>query len=428
MKKIFGIAVAVALLALPLTAFAQGECGTTNCGTPDQSGGGCGCGCGSILIANTDIGDTYSYADDIDNDGWEDTFDNCMFVPNIDQSDSDGDAIGDVCDVCPAVADALQVDTDGDMIGDVCDLDDDNDLVPDGSDNCELIPNPSNGDVDSDGIGDVCDTDDDNDGILDVDDACPLLPGETPGPGCTADLDMDGVLDNVDNCPEVSNTDQGDVDADLFGDACDTDIDADSVANGVDNCPAVVNADQADADHDGMGDACDSLFCMVVDSSENCLNPEGTFSVYAAPFVEHRLTYTVDTGSEVFLKLYANRYNVAIQYSFQVLSRPEGSGAIIENPMGAVSVCDARMGYYYLNDRPVLFTPDKPGTYEVKVAADLVFADTLYPEVVHSEYTMALEVEGSPVAGCAFVPGAGSALGAALFLLSALGLAIRRRK
>ena len=101
-------------------------------GVPDGTGGGCGCGCGSVLVGEFDVGGEYAYPDDIDLDGWEDTFDNCMFVPNIDQGDSDGD-----------------------------------------------------------GIGDVCDTDDDNDGILDVDDACPLLAGETPGPGCTTDDDAE---------------------------------------------------------------------------------------------------------------------------------------------------------------------------------------------------------------------------------------------
>ena len=425
-KALVGLA-ALALLALPVAAFAQ-ECVSGNCGTPDQSGGGCGCGCGSILVANTDLGDTYQYSDDYDNDGYEDDFDNCPFISNLDQADSDGDNIGDVCDVCPAVSDALQVDTDGDRIGDVCDIDDDNDSILDGDDNCPMVPNPSNNDNDGDGIGDVCDPDDDNDGVLDIDDACPLIEGTTPGPGCTADLDMDGVLDDTDNCIEHPNTDQLDTDADGWGDVCDMDIDEDGVANGVDNCVDVANADQADVDHDGMGDLCDSHFCMVVDSTENCLDPEGTFTAYMAPFVEHRLSYNVDTGSEMFLKLYANRYNVAIQYSFVVETRPAGSNAIVRNPMGAVSVCDARMGYYYLNDRPVLFTPDVPGTYEIKVAADLVFPDTLYPEVRHSEYTMTVEVEGSPIVGCAYSPGAGSVAGAALFLLAALGLAIRRRK
>src|SRR5438045_9720968 len=83
----------------------QGECSGGLCGTPNQSGGGggCGCGCGcSILIAFTDQGDTYQYADDFDDDGIEDDFDDCLFVFNPDQADVVGDGGGDGCDNCPS--------------------------------------------------------------------------------------------------------------------------------------------------------------------------------------------------------------------------------------------------------------------------------------------------------------------------------------
>ena len=38
--------------------------------------------------------------DDVDNDGIENTLDNCMYDSNSDQMDVDGDGIGDVCDNC----------------------------------------------------------------------------------------------------------------------------------------------------------------------------------------------------------------------------------------------------------------------------------------------------------------------------------------
>ena len=38
-----------------------------DCGTPEQSGGGGGGG-GSVLVTNTDLGDTYQHADDYDDD------------------------------------------------------------------------------------------------------------------------------------------------------------------------------------------------------------------------------------------------------------------------------------------------------------------------------------------------------------------------
>ena len=46
------------------------------------------CGCGSVLVAMTDRGDTYQFADDFDGDGIEDDFDNCPFLSNWDQDDT----------------------------------------------------------------------------------------------------------------------------------------------------------------------------------------------------------------------------------------------------------------------------------------------------------------------------------------------------
>ena len=86
--------VGLMLLLNPSLSHAQmGECAGGLCGTPTQTGGGCGCGC-SVLIAQTDLGDTYQYSDDYDNDGWEDDFDNCPFSANGDQLDGDGDGFG----------------------------------------------------------------------------------------------------------------------------------------------------------------------------------------------------------------------------------------------------------------------------------------------------------------------------------------------
>ena len=101
------VAVIIATLAValaPAYAFAADpdspgyECDNEfgACGTPKQSGGGGGGGGGgSILIANTDLGDTYQFADDYDDDGWEDSFDNCPRHLNVEQADTDGDGLGD---------------------------------------------------------------------------------------------------------------------------------------------------------------------------------------------------------------------------------------------------------------------------------------------------------------------------------------------
>lgn len=71
---------------------------------------------------------------DLDHDGVEDRFDNCVAISNHDQSDFDLDNKGDVCDD-----------------------DDDADGIIDAKDNCVLVPNVDQTDEDEDGIGDYCD-------------------------------------------------------------------------------------------------------------------------------------------------------------------------------------------------------------------------------------------------------------------------------
>ena len=105
-----------------------------DCGTPDQSGGGGGGG--SILIANTDLGDSYQNADDYDDDGVEDSTDNCMRLANPYQLDMDGDGVGDMCDNCLEFYNPTQEDNDGDGHGDFCDDDIDNDQVLNLDDEC----------------------------------------------------------------------------------------------------------------------------------------------------------------------------------------------------------------------------------------------------------------------------------------------------
>lgn len=71
----------------------------------------------------------------------------------------------------------LQLDSDSDLVGDVCD--DNDDIDEDGHqnslDNCPYIANSNQADHDKDGKGDACDHDDDNDGIPDDRDNCRLV-------------------------------------------------------------------------------------------------------------------------------------------------------------------------------------------------------------------------------------------------------------
>lgn len=409
----------------------EGECTGSLCGTPDESGGGgCGCGCGSILIANTDLGDTYQYSDDCDNDGLEDDFDNCPFAPNMSQSDGDGDQIGDACDNCPTDANSDQKDIDGDEVGDACDPDKDNDGDLNEYDNCPENSNPTQNDEDEDGQGNLCDCDIDDDGKnnpgpgcpTDVQfDNCPFIYNpnqEEIATGCDLDTDGDGILDTVDLCPLVQD-DGVDGDADGLGDKCDADMDNDTVINIMDNCPKVSNADQGDEDKDGIGNVCDHTFCFVVDTQANCLDPTSAFTVSAGP------NRSANTSSTIMLGLWANRINTALSYQWTMVKRPNGSNASIRNAIGASNL-STPFQYRYKAGKRVEFTPDKEGDYIFKVTAELPFNDDLFPgkQVSSAQFTLTSVGESSG-GGCATTSGQESAFGIIILLVA--GLILRRR-
>ena len=414
-----------------------GECSGGACGTPKESGGGgCGCGGGSILINNTDLGDTYQYADDYDEDGWEDDTDNCPFVKNKAQTDGDGDKIGDACDLCKNTPDVDQLDTDGDGLGDKCDPDIDNDSIVNSKDLCPLVADVVNGkqiDTDNDGKGDACDLDDDNDGYNDTVDNCPLVANpdqlnsdpNSYGDACDRDQDKDNIEDSKDNCVLVPNPNQQDSDGDKLGDMCDMDKDNDGVANLVDNCAEVPNKTQIDADRDGRGDACDARYCFTVKGDEkNCLDPASTFRVYSP---EER----VQTGEQIRLRLFANRRNTPIRYRWIVKRSPSGSTATVVNPMGTVRM-STPFEYHYIKGNVATITVDEPGEYQIKLQAELVFPDPVNANFPRQHgYVMTLVAEGDSMGGCSVggTPARGGAAGAATVLvLLGLVLGLRRRR
>jgi hypothetical protein len=416
-KKIFNVFAIVALMTVFVmseSVLAQDapayECDDRfgQCGTPQQSGGGCGCGGGgSILVNNTDLGDTYQYADDYDDDGAEDPYDNCPFVPNRDQADDDSDGVGTGCDNCPNDVNDQQEDTDGDGIGDACDNDIDGDEVPNDSDLCPDNPDRAQKDTDGDGAGDACDDDMDGDKVVNFADNCPLVPNKEQdeedvdkfGDACDDDDDNDGFRNQNDNCISVAN-DQEDSDDDGFGDACDSDMDDDGVLNGGDNCPLISNEDQLDLDRDGLGDVCDGEFCYVVmGDNGGCLDPEDAFDIYSP-------NSAAMTGDQIRLRLFANRANQPMYYSWSVVKAPSGSNATIGNPVGSASI-STPYEYHYIEGMDVVFVPDEPGTYEVKVQATLVWEDEVTGQsesAAEAVTTIVVDGESLSNGGCSTTP------------------------
>ena len=211
---------------------------------------------------------------DADNDGVPDGQDQCPgFDDNLDadndnipdgcDNDSDNDGVLDNQDQCPGFDDAL--DADGDGIPDGCDIDTDNDGVPDSQDQCPGFDDAL--DVDSDGIPDGCDDDADNDGVPDGQDQCPGFDdtidadNDNIPDGCDTDNDNDGVPDNQDQCPGFD--DMVDLDNSGIADGCDTDTDNDGVSDSIDQCPGF--NDTIDSDGDGIPDGCDICLTNVPD-------------------------------------------------------------------------------------------------------------------------------------------------------------------
>lgn len=410
------------------------------CGTPNQSGGGCGCGGGSILVNNTDVGDTYQFADDFDDDGWEDNGDNCPKLSNFDQADSDGDGVGDACDNCLGTPNPNQLDLDGDLMGDACDPDIDGDGILNDKDNCRTTLNPIPAgltvqpDMDGNGVGDACDDDIDGDGIPNLEDGCPLdpqitTPTEEEQSLCFPDTDGDGLHDFVDNCPLISNNDQANFNGSEFGDACDPDIDGDGIINVLDNCERSPNPEQVDGDRDGLGDDCDPGFCFVVFGDEaNCLDPESSFQVYSPALLG-------ETTQPTLLRLFANRENQAMTYNWRVVSAPEGADHKLENATGTVTV-SSPYEYRYLQNEAAVLYGSKPGKYTLQVDVETVWEDRVSGAVNdRSSFETVVTLNGEEgdlpstgdSAGCSSSSGNG-ATGGLLVLLGLLGLAIRRRK
>jgi cysteine-rich repeat protein len=202
--------------------------------------------CGANEVCNPEtVSDTAGCESTIvdgDGDGVADSEDNCVFVANIEQTDSDNDGAGNACDPC--LNDPLN-DVDGDLYceGAIITSVAQTYGMTGGNDNCPAIRNADQTDTDGDNVGNLCDN-------------CPI--NSNPG---QLDSDNDGVGDTCDNCIGVVNQNQLDTDGDGRGDACDV---PQTCGNGI------IEGDEACDDGNTNGaDGCNRL-CTALERGYGC--------------------------------------------------------------------------------------------------------------------------------------------------------------
>lgn len=227
---------------------------------------------------------------DADDDGVADEDDNCVTVPNEDQSDVDEDGAGDACDNCDALANPDQANADGDLYGDACD-------------NCPFTFSDDQLDSDGDGFGDPCD----------------VCPGED-------DL-ADDNKNNVPDCLEVDPTlelsmNEFRIDQDL----ADTDEYAEIVGAPGTDLSGVYWI--AIGDGSGGSGTVEAIVALegVIDETGIFLVAENTFTLEPASTVDQFATLNFENNDNVTHLLVGNYFG-----GFDDLD-PDDSGVLASTP------------------------------------------------------------------------------------------------
>ena len=192
----------------------------------------------------------------------------------------------DVDENCDGETDEGFPDLDGDGVPDICEPDWDDDGIEDTEDNCWEVWNPDQADLDQDGAGDACDTDDDGDGDPDVTDCEPLDATVHNAAVETCNLkddDCDGWVDEegAEGCSDWYPDGDGDLYGAADGAACLCQGDASHVVQQGGDCQdadpaihpgAVETCNGADEDCDGEVD--EGFQDLDGDGAADCVDPD----------------------------------------------------------------------------------------------------------------------------------------------------------
>ena len=162
--------------------------------------------------------------------------------------------------------------------------------------------------------------------------------------------------------------------------------------NPIDNCKELANEDQLDIDRDGIGQACDTSFVSSHGDVDNCLDPNKVFSIYSPS-----MSTMIGEDGPVNLRLFANRANQAMSYTWTIVKAPNGSSATINNPTGSV---EKSTPYEYHYAKFPTITPDMKGEYVIRVTAESRFEDPISREVgkvATFEMRLKLKVKARPM-------------------------------
>jgi hypothetical protein len=310
-------------------------------------------------------------------------------------------------------------------------LDADGDRIPDSIDNCPLVYNPDQK-PGTGGRGKACDPH-----------YCDAFPTD---PDCinAKDTDGDGIPDFADNCVTVYNPGQEVNPYSGLAVACNSgvgqDLDGDGVPNEKDNCLAVPNPNQTNNNHasnagaisvygadTGVGDNCYSNWPVFYAGQQfNGVAKNGVAVDPRGPpmFTLGGTWQLPKTGTSYQLEVVGNRNGAAATYTATVTKAPEGSSAIVANPVGAFTHSD---NYRYASD--LAFNPDKEGEYRIRLVTTLQFADRAFPGVTSSTDEAVFNVgsdsgSNGHAGSCSALPASVPAIGVGIALLGIL----RRRK